>query len=227
MNNRNKLNVLELLTGCQRRKADGSHEPFCFELFRRAIVERDDASWTAVYKHYYGYVRGWVRKATVPDDDDVDDLVQDALISFWNTYKQEQFSKAKTVGHVLGYLKSCAKTAVLQRARTKSRRAQTVGMSEEIEAVLPHVENVEKWVSSTLQQDEIWTLVDETCKSDQDRAIMDGIFKRGATPADIFALYPDLFADVDEVYKVKRNMWNRLRRNTNLQAMCENVTKRY
>jgi hypothetical protein len=40
-------------------------------------------------------------------------------------------------------------------------------------------------------------------------------------PGDIFVARTDLFAGVDEVYAMKRNILNRLRRNHELRAMYE------
>src|SRR5581483_3770656 len=36
---------------------------FAYELFRRALVERDELAWEHVYTHYCPLVEGWVRRS--------------------------------------------------------------------------------------------------------------------------------------------------------------------
>jgi len=44
-----QLSPLQLATRCQNNQRDGSHEPFCFELFRRAIVEGSSVCWYYIH----------------------------------------------------------------------------------------------------------------------------------------------------------------------------------
>lgn len=210
-----EFNVLDLLVRCQKRQSDQTHEPYCFELFRRAIDERSEASWSLIYEHYYGIVHSWVRRANPPEQCEVDDLVQEALLSFWKTYTSEKLEQATQLSSVLAYLKSCAKTTVLMAWRSINRRIDPL----ELDPDLPNAsnDNVEEEVSSQLRIEQINALIAQICKSDQDRAIADAFLWRGLNAADTYALYPKLFNDVKEVYSVKRNLWNRLRRNTDLQ----------
>ena len=51
----------------------------CYELFRRALVERDEAAWAAIYKQYQRLVRFWIGTS----GDDADALVNQAFAKLW------------------------------------------------------------------------------------------------------------------------------------------------
>ena len=44
------------------------------------------------------------------------------------------------------------------------------------------------------------------------------IYQSQLKPAEIFQRHPHLFASVDDVYRIKRNVLERLRRNANIRA---------
>jgi hypothetical protein len=60
----------------RHRRDDGDH---CFELFRRAIVDRDQQAWTGVYEQYRRLVAKWVDGSP----DQVDERTNRAFEKFW------------------------------------------------------------------------------------------------------------------------------------------------
>ena len=120
-----KLTSAELLAGCQRRCADGAHETFCFELFRRALVEDDEACWSAIYAQYQNLLYDWILKASggryAVGIFTVEDIAQDAFRAFKRSYTVEKLAAAAGVGSILRYLKSTAISAT-QAAKLKATR---------------------------------------------------------------------------------------------------------
>src|SRR5262245_34424784 len=56
--------ALHCATESERFYHGRSHDTrFAYELFRRAVVERDELAWEHVYTHYSPLVEGWVRRS--------------------------------------------------------------------------------------------------------------------------------------------------------------------
>ena len=54
------LTPVQLHDGCKERKPNNSHESYCFEMFRRAIVEKSEHCWALIYQQYERLVCEWI-----------------------------------------------------------------------------------------------------------------------------------------------------------------------
>ncbi|MBN1139792.1 MAG: sigma-70 family RNA polymerase sigma factor [Anaerolineae bacterium] len=218
-----RLPPAQLAARCQHTQPDRSHEPFCFELFRRAIVTNCSLCWHYVHQHYYSLVRYWVCRRTSVDANTVDDLVQNAFVAFWRAFTADKLDRASGLAAVLNYLKSCAVTAVIEVHRRKERRPVDTEWDEEI---IDRQTSFSSAEASALEQETaqlLWRSVEETCHDDGERVVARLFFLADLKPGDIAARHPDLFPDVADVYRVKRNLTDRLRRHPVLQAMHQNA----
>src|SRR5262245_9060329 len=67
-------------------------DSFCFELCRRAIVDRVGAAWEGIVAQYRGLVREWIWQHSLASSiDDHDDLATRAFERFWGAIKPERF----------------------------------------------------------------------------------------------------------------------------------------
>lgn len=122
----------QLAARCQNTQQDGSHEPFCFELFHRAIVEDCSLCWHYLHNQYYSLVRYWVSLRTSPDPNTIDDLTQDAFTAFWRFYTPDKLARANRLGDVLSYLKSCTASVVAQARRRVDRMVLEADWDEQV-----------------------------------------------------------------------------------------------
>ena len=66
------------------------HQPFdpryCYELFRRALVERVERAWELLYAHYHSQVRQWVQLHPnfAASGGAADELVNCAFAKMWS-----------------------------------------------------------------------------------------------------------------------------------------------
>jgi DNA-directed RNA polymerase specialized sigma24 family protein len=211
----------QLAARCQNRQPDGSHEPFCLELFRRAIVESCSLCWHFVHRLYYPLARYWVtRRANLPSDD-VDDLTQDAFVAFCRFYTSDRLAQAKGLGQVLRYLESCADTAVKQFWRRKKRSPVEVTLEQEVVNRHHSDASAEAAALERVTTQEIWSAIEARCQSEQERIVAWRSLVVGAKPHEIAAWHPELFPGVKDVYRVKRSLFDRLSRDPLLQAMYE------
>lgn len=215
----------ELAAGCQQRKADNSHERFCFELFRRSITERDQQCWSEIYQQYQKLVIRWTAEHVSPlrqiGDATVEEMVLDAFTSFWRAYTVDKLAQAKGVGSVLMYLKSCVATSVAQ-ARRKAERsvAQADWDQYVVDSTTASSKNTSRTDEKVLQQmesNQIWQMVEACCHDDKDLIIARLGLVSNLKPSAIIGLHPDLFASVEEIYELRRNLKNRLRRSEDLK----------
>ena len=113
--------VEDLQARCrQRSPGSNAHEEYCFELFRRAIVEKDNACWTAIYTQYEGLVMHWF-KEQVPEgrigDVPVSQMLTYPFEKLWRFFEAPKLAAARSLGSLLDYLHSCTITCVHEQYR--------------------------------------------------------------------------------------------------------------
>src|SRR5215216_1127040 len=87
---------------------------FAHELFRRALVERDEQAWEHVYTHYSPLVEGWVRRsgAFASCGESSEFFVGAAFTKFWRAMSPERFATFPTLAALLQYLQLCTSSVV-------------------------------------------------------------------------------------------------------------------
>ena len=219
-----QLTPSELQAGCQQSRPDNAHEPFCFELFRRAIVEKSETCWSAIYQQYKNLVYRWIiqfaKTDTLVGGVSIEEMVLDAFTAFWRAFTPDKLQNAGYLASILAYLKSCAATAVLQA----QRKLDSFALETEWDEVL--VESQKGAIQPTMRADELllkqmyaerlWTVVERCCKDDKERVIARLCLVANLKPRQILEHYPTLFADIAEIYMLNRNLKNRLGRDKQL-----------
>jgi DNA-directed RNA polymerase specialized sigma24 family protein len=188
---------------------------YCFELFRRAIVGRSSTAWSHIYHQYTRLVGAWVRRHPRFDQTggDVDGLVHEAFTRMWQAITPDRFPQFPDLRSLLSYLKMCVNSAILDALRRQS--------SEElVDQVykLPEPAGIGSDELDRLDALALWQQVHACLHDDREALIVHASFVQDLKPAEIHAQYPDQFADVSEVYNIKRNVLNRLRRAPILRA---------
>jgi hypothetical protein len=223
------LTARQLAAGCRHQRADRSHEPFCFELFRRALAEQSQEAWQAIDRQYDRLMRSWIAEFAQTNEgvgsSTLDELTADAFYAFWRSYTAEKLQKAMGLASVLAFLKSCAVTSVLQAKRKQRRSVQQTELvfegGEATVAELPAGETPTQAVLQGISAAELWQIVDECCLNEQERVLVRMSFVADLKPRSILDLYPGLYVDVEEIYTVRRNLKNRLARDRRLRMFWE------
>lgn len=218
----------ELNVRCGDNLTDLPRELFCFELFRRAIEDGCMLCWSYIHNRYFKLVYHWVSRSSPPDYETIEDLTQDAFTAFWRFFTRDKLARAKHLGAVLAYLKDCA-TSSVQRAK---RRAKSRFLETELDASWVIDTNaadrsVEETSFQRAKVHELWQAVVACCNDERDLVIVEATFLSDLKPSEIAHEFPGIFDDVFEVYRIKRNLLNRLKRNPDLKSMCENASNRH
>ncbi|GCF09394.1 sigma-70 family RNA polymerase sigma factor [Dictyobacter arantiisoli] len=219
------LSVMELARCCSEEtnkflKQSASNDRFCLELFRRAIITRDDVAWAAIYQQYAPLVLTWVtqhQSATpILGQDGSAPLVNAAFAKFAQALTPAKMDHFDALAAILKYLKMCVHSVVADEVRIRQARQY----EETLEAIEqePASDDPADDVVSQLSAQDLWKLILEEVPGEEERTLIYAAYVHGMKPGEISNQHPLMFASVDDVYRIKRNVLERLRRNRRLQA---------
>jgi DNA-directed RNA polymerase specialized sigma24 family protein len=191
-----------------------------YELFRRAIVERDGEAWAAIHTHFRPLLISWARQASAraPGIEQYADIADRALARAWSALSADHFEQFPSLAALLAYLRACVGAAAIDEARAEATRERAYQKLEP-----PAVATPEDVVLGALSRDELWQLVAKLVSSEHEQIILVESFVLGLPPRAILERHQDRFADVPEIYGAKRNLLNRLERSRDLRQLYHNL----
>jgi DNA-directed RNA polymerase specialized sigma24 family protein len=223
------------LSGIQHRCAEESerffrrqnYDPrFCFELFRRAVLEHDQRAWEMIHHQYHPLVLNWVQRHSLLSavDEEAAYFANRAFEKMWGVLSPQKFNQFPDLKSILRYLQMCVHSVIVDYAR---RGEQTILLedSEREPVVLhdPRQSSLEEKVFTRRQATELWQWINEHLKDDKERAVIYGSFVLDLKPAEMLETYTHLFRDVREIYTTKENVLARLRRDSSLKELVEDA----
>jgi DNA-directed RNA polymerase specialized sigma24 family protein len=221
------LTTSQLIEHCQAeaqqyRQTRQSDSTYCFALFRRALAERDQAAWSALYRQYQPLVTYWVSHyARFSATGEAAELfVNEAFARFWlQAAKPDKIEAFSTVGAYLTYLHLCAHSAVEKHLRRQQKDALFVAAALPDELVDHH--RLEDETAREVWLAEVAASVAEIIQGERERMVAEASWVYGLPPRQIQVMYPEQFATVAEVSQVKRNLVERLQRHARLKKLLE------
>src|SRR5690348_13105637 len=202
-------------------KQSASNDRFCLELFRRASIRRDGAAWAYVYQQYAPLVLTWVaqhQSATpVLGQDGSAPLVNAAFAKFAQALTPAKMGNFDSLAAILKYLKMCVHSVVADEVRSRQSRQyeETLELIEQE----PASDDPADDVISTISAQGLWAVIQEELNGEDERMLIYLAYIQGMKPSEISSQHRRLFPTVDDVYRIKRNVLERLRRNRRLQTM--------
>lgn len=196
---------------------------YAYEIFRRALVERDDDAWSFLYQQYHRLVERWVRRCSAfeTSGETSDYFVTAAFARFWQAIPAGRFGEFPTVAALLHYLQCCAASVVIDSVRRHQRDAtlddSTAAQTTRSTHTSPPAP--EEQALDNVARAEFWSLIESRLRSEAERVVLHSSFVLGKKPGDICSDRPDLFRTVGEVYALKRNLLERLGRDVELRRL--------
>jgi hypothetical protein len=194
-----------------------SHDPrYCFELFCRAILQRDNHAWTLIYTQYTPLVTSWVRRhpAFALADEEAPYFVNRAFEKMWTALTPEKFSNSfADLASLLRYLQMCVHSAIVDFGRAKEQAKLII---EANATTLPPTAgpSIEDRVLSRAAREELYRWLNNRLKDEKEQRVIYGLFILGLKPRELVSQFEWSFRDVNEVYQVKENVMARLRRDS-------------
>ena len=198
-----------------------SNDRYCLELFRRAIVKRDDDAWACIYQQYAPLVLTWVTQhqsaAPILGQDGSAPLVNAAFAKFSQALTPAKMENFDSLAAILKYLKMCVHSVVADEVRSRQSR-----QNEETLELIEHEpasDDPADDVVANISAHGLWQVIQEELNGEDERVLIYLAYIHGMKPSEISSQHRRLFPTVDDVYRIKRNVLERLRRNRRLQLL--------
>ncbi len=204
------LSIPALAEQCRREiqayhRGEPSNEAYGLELLYCAIVQEDQDAWAGIQQCLSEQVRGWLyghprREAALRWEGEAS-YVALAFERFWQatTGQQMQF---RTLAGALAYLRASLHGAIVDTLQTYSRPAE-VSLPESGVAGEPHMED-------QTNSSELWEILQTILPSAREQRLAYLFYHCGLKPREIVRLCPQEWSDVQEIYRLRRNMLERV-----------------
>ncbi|HEX5689864.1 MAG TPA: hypothetical protein VFX76_07675 [Roseiflexaceae bacterium] len=189
-------------------------------LFQQAIVERVADAWVEIIEHFRPLLIAWANtaKARIGVSEQSCDIADEALARAWVALTPERFATIPNVSALMGYLHTCVMATAIDCAR---RHARFVRLSEDVTTVA--IATPDEIVLQDFVQTEFWRLIKSCIRTEQERVIVTENLLHDIAPRLILRSHPELFCDIADVYRAKRNLFDRLRRSAEVQCFPKSV----
>lgn len=213
-----QLSLPDLAARCSEERAkfqknEPSDTRYSLELFRRALLHRNDDAWAYLYEQYAPLVLTWIAQVAHGSPEESVSLVNAAFAKFAQALPPARWGHFEQVAGLLKYLKLCAKSVVLDEQR--ARRARHQDESLDLIEWEPRAHDTAEDVIAGLAAQGIWEIIWNQLHSEDERVLVLA-YLQGYKPLEVWQRHRNVFATVEDVYRVKRNIVERLRRNRHL-----------
>jgi hypothetical protein len=189
---------------------------YCFELFRRALALHNGDALALLMQNYRGLVEAWVRHHPKFEqtNEDAEAFAIAAFERMWIAVTPARFARFPELRSLLKYLQMCAHCSIADYLRT-------VDPTKPIDPDGPGDPGRELAAPETFlsqpERAEMWEEVLAEMRTEKERVVLQCCFGLEMKPGDVHEEFPGIFASVQEVYRTKQNIMERLRRNEALR----------
>ena len=210
------MNVTELADHCMSeinnyRNGEPSNDQYGVELFRRALMQRDALAWEIIRQRFDEMLLHWMRshpmRKAASRFDSEENYVAQAFTRFWQATAGNQEIEFRTLGAVLRYLRASLNGTILDTLRAYSRARE-----------MPLPEPGETGELIAIEQDdgrEFWEVIKSLIPDKRQQRVAYLLFHCRLKPREIVHYCSEEFSDVQEIYRLRRNIFERLLRNAN------------
>jgi hypothetical protein len=191
------------------------------QLLLQALIDRAELSWERAWATWAPRVTVWVRRhPQFPHTgEEAQYFVGRALEKLWRAVDQEKLARFETPVQVLQYLKLCVHSSVVEFLRRPPSPDLLYMDEDEQGPDLPDPgAQVEPAVVEEIDRNELWRIVAEHARTEPEKLLVEAALVRGLPPRVIAQRYQGLFPDVQDVYRLKRNLLERLGRDPRLRS---------
>ncbi len=190
---------------------------YCYELFRRALAQRNADAFALLMQNYRALVNGWVRRhPRFPEtNEDAELFATGAFERLWIAIPPARFARFPDLRSLLRYLQMCAHCSVADHLRASDpvlplEAEDPEGLVRELASPEPEL--------SPIERAEIWRAVMAELRTEKERIVLQACFALAMKPREICDEFPGVFESVQDVYRTKQNVLERLRRN---EPLCK------
>ena len=208
------MSLSELADRCMGEIAKYSRkEPhddqYCLEIFRRAMVEGDSDAWEVLHQRFSSILLGWVRRHPQREAayrcDNENNYVDRAFRRLWMRTIRNQALEFNSLAGALRFLHTCLNSDIIDTLRAQMRPEEMPlpepGFPEEPTADEPD------------DSHERWEILKRFLPNEREQRLAYLLYYCGLKPRQIVQFLPQEFDDVHEIFRLTRNILDRLKRN--------------
>ena len=193
------------------RRKESYNDQYCLEIFHRALLQHDDDAWKLLVDRFGPMVKGWVRSHPRRDaacrHDSEENYVTKTFTRFWQAAAYNQELRFTSLAAALSYLKMCLSGAILDTLRSYGRQELSLNDPDHPLLDEPAVED------DTDDGHELWSVVKSILSNEREQRLAYLLFYCGLKAREVVQFCGQEFSDVNEVYRLRRNIIERLIRN--------------
>jgi hypothetical protein len=190
------------------RHNEPSDERYCLEIFRRAVTLRDDDAWAILQRQFTENVRFWLARHACKEaalrHETEQDYVDHAFRRFWQAVSDQALTFT-SLASALRYLRLCLNCAIMDTLRAYAH-SRLEPLPEQGHPDEPHAED-------HYDESELWETIRSLLANDRERRVAYLHFHCNLKPREIMRYCPGEFASESEIYRLKRNIMERIMRN--------------
>lgn len=194
------------------RRKEPHDDQYCLEIFHRAMVKHDAEAWELLQQRFTPTVRGWMRNHPNRDIacryEPEENFVAHTFTRVWRASLRNAL-EFDTLAAALNYLKLSLQTSVVDSMRAYSRPK---------EVPLPDPGSDTYYSEEPATEDdysnqELWNVIKSVLPDEREQRLAYLLYHCGLKSREIVRYCPDEFSDVQEIYRLTRNIMERLMRN--------------
>jgi len=190
------------------RHNEPSDERYGLEIFRRATVLHDHEAWATMQCQFTENVRFWLARHACRDaalrHESEQDYIDHAFQRFWQAVSDQRLTFA-SLASALRYLRLCLHCAVMDTLRGYAH-ARLESLPEPGHPNEPQVED-------RYNESELWETINNLLTNERERRVAYLHFHCNLKPREIMRYCPNEFTSEEEIYRLKRNIMERILRN--------------
>ena len=191
------------------RRGKPCEESYGLELFRRATVEGDAEAWEWVQRCFGEIVLAWLRRhpsrAVACRLESEATYVALAFERFWQATTLSQQVAFRTLAAALRYLRASLHGALLDTLRAYSRPKEV--------SLLETGEPGEFCGEDQTDSNEVWEILQTMLPNRREQRLAYLLYYCGLKPREIVRFCQEEWSDIQEIYRLRRNIMERLLRN--------------
>src|SRR5712691_1318862 len=193
------------------RRGESHDDQYCLEIFRRAMLQHDERAWEVLQQRFNGIMLGWLRRHPGREtanyiDSNEQNFVDQAFARFWMATARNQEVEFSTLGAALKFLHATLNATIIDALRAHSRSK---------EVPLPDPGHSEEPAAEDSYDDggELWVVIKSMLSDEREQRVAYLLFHCNLKPRQILHFCPQEFKDEQEIYRLRRNILERLQRN--------------
>jgi hypothetical protein len=205
------MNLFELQDRCwseieKFNHQERSDDQYCLEIFRRALVLRDEHAWNILARRFRGTLLGWLHRHPYREVayrlHSEEDYVALTIERLWMVTVRNESLEFHTLAGALKFMRACLHSVIIDNLRSQIK-----------EVAMPEAGFQELAATVTDEVREFWEAIKSMLSNQREQRLAYLLFYCNLKPRQVIQFCPQEFSDTQEIFLMKRNILDRLRNN--------------